>query len=112
MTLIGRIRLSLTVGDSDRQATILVDFLIINCPSAYNIVMGRPTMNDLNLVILTKALAIKFLTLNRTGCIRGEQYSARHCYKEALKNGFKEKKVNVVFRGRKSMLSLEKGHEL
>ena len=56
-------------------------------------------MNDLNLVVSTRALAIKFPTPNGTGCIRGKQYSATCCYDEALKIGFKGKKVHMVSRG-------------
>ncbi|XP_052172184.1 uncharacterized protein LOC127788112 [Diospyros lotus] len=70
----GRIRLPLTIGESDLQATAMADFLIIDGPSAYNVIMGRPTMNDLDLVVSTKALAIKFLTPKGTGCVRGEQH--------------------------------------
>ena len=62
-------------------------------------------MNDLNLVVSTKALAIKFPTPNGTGCIRGKQYSARRCYKEALEMQFKRKKVNVVSRGGPRIIS-------
>ncbi|XP_052189983.1 uncharacterized protein LOC127799804 [Diospyros lotus] len=64
----GRIRLPLTIGESDLQATTIADFLIIDGPSAYNVVMGRPAMNNLDLVVSTKALAIKFPTLKGTGC--------------------------------------------
>ncbi|XP_052181962.1 uncharacterized protein LOC127794755 [Diospyros lotus] len=71
VTPTGCIRLPLRIGDLDHQATIMMDFLIINCPSVYNVVMGRPAMNDLNLVISTKALAIKFSTPNGIGCMRG-----------------------------------------
>lgn len=70
----------------------MTDFLIIDCPSAYNVVMGRPVMNDLNLVILIKALAIKFPTPNGTGCMKGEQYSVRRCYEEVLKMDSKKRK--------------------
>ncbi|XP_052203123.1 uncharacterized protein LOC127808589 [Diospyros lotus] len=94
-----RISLPLTIGDSDRQAIMMTNFLIIDSPFTYNVVMGRPAMNDLNLVISTKAFTAKFSTPNGTGCIRGEQYSTKCCYEEALKMGFKGNKVNIVSRG-------------
>ncbi|XP_052206808.1 uncharacterized protein LOC127811137 [Diospyros lotus] len=77
----------------------MANFLIINGPFAYNVVMGRPAMNDLDLVVSTKALAIKFFTPKGTDCVKGEQHSARRCYKEALKIGLKGKKVNMVSGG-------------
>ena len=91
-----RIRLPLTVRDSNRQATILIDFLIINCPSAYNVVLGRPAMNDLNLIVSTKALTIKFPTPNGVRYMQGKQHLVRHCYQDAVKMGAKGKKVNVI----------------
>ncbi|XP_052177499.1 uncharacterized protein LOC127791555 [Diospyros lotus] len=95
----GRIRLPLTIGELDLQATAIADFLIIDGPSAYNVIMGRPDMNDLDLVVSTKALTIKFSTPKGTGCVKGEQHSARHCYEEALKIGLKGKKINMVSGG-------------
>lgn len=46
----GCIRLLLMVGESDRQATIMVDFLVIDSPSGYNVVIGRPAINNLDQV--------------------------------------------------------------
>ena len=51
------------------------------------------------MVVSTRALAIKFPTLHGTGYVRGEQYSARRCYEEALKIGLKGKKINMVSGG-------------
>jgi len=99
------IRLPLMVRDLDCQATMMTDFLIINCPSAYNVVMGRPAMNELNLVVSIRALVIKFSTPNGNGCIRGEQHSARRCYEEIVKTGLRGKKVNVVSGGRPQVIS-------
>lgn len=93
------IRLPLTVRESDLQATVMADFVIIDSPSAYNIIMGRPAMNDLNLVVSIRALAIKFPTLNGIGYVKGKQYSISHCYEEVLKIGLKEKKINMVSGG-------------
>ncbi|XP_052189931.1 uncharacterized protein LOC127799744 [Diospyros lotus] len=74
----GRIKLSLIVGESGLQAIAMADFLIIDSPSAYNVIMGRLSMNDLDLVVPTKALAIKFPTPNGTGCVRGEYRGVSH----------------------------------
>ena len=72
MVLRGHVKLPLTIGDSNRQATVMADFLIIDCPSAYNVIMERPTMNNLNLVVSIRALTIKFPTSNGTGNTKGE----------------------------------------
>ena len=62
-------------------------------------------MNDLNLIISTRALEIKFPTPNGTGCIRGEQYLAKRYYEEALKIGLEGKKINMVFGGEARVIS-------
>jgi hypothetical protein len=37
-----------------------VKFLVIKCPSAYNVILGRPTLNTLGAVVSTLHMAIKF----------------------------------------------------
>ncbi|XP_052180226.1 uncharacterized protein LOC127793516 [Diospyros lotus] len=92
------INLPFTVGDADRQATTLTEFFIVDCPSAYNVVRGRPTMNDLDMVTFTRSQTVKFPTPNRIGSVRGEQHLARRCYEDAIKMGVKGKKVKPVAR--------------
>ena len=93
---IGQISLPLTIGGTDRHATTLTDFLIVDCPSTYNIVFGRPTRNDLDLITSTRSLTVKFPTPNGVGCVRGEQHLVRRCYENVIKMGAKGKKVNVI----------------
>ncbi|XP_052176651.1 uncharacterized protein LOC127790956 [Diospyros lotus] len=96
---IGRVKLPFTVGSPGREATAMAEFLIIDCPSAYNVVLGRPVMNELDMVASIRALTVKFPTDNGTGCVRGEQHLARRCYEDAVKMGAKGKRVNVVAGG-------------
>ena len=35
------------VGTRLAQVTKEVDFLIVDCPLSYNVILGRPTLNDL-----------------------------------------------------------------
>ena len=43
--LLGAITLSVTVGDYPQQITRDVTFLVVDCSSAYNGILGRPTLN-------------------------------------------------------------------
>ena len=45
----GIVSLSVTAGTHPAQVTNQVDFLIIDCPSSYNVILGRPTLNRLRL---------------------------------------------------------------
>ena len=88
----------MTIEDADCQTTTITNSLIIDYPSAYNIVLGRPTMNNLVLVTSTRSVTVKFPTPNGIGCVRGKQHLARRCYEDAIKMGAKWKKVNVIVR--------------
>uniref|UniRef100_A0A2N9FG73 RNase H type-1 domain-containing protein n=1 Tax=Fagus sylvatica TaxID=28930 RepID=A0A2N9FG73_FAGSY len=57
-----------------------VDFLVVDCPSAYNVIIGRPTLNRLRAVTLTYHLLVRFPTKNGIGEMRGDQAMARECY--------------------------------
>jgi hypothetical protein len=41
----GIIPLPVTAGTAPQLATVMVDFLVIDRPSAYNAIMGRPALN-------------------------------------------------------------------
>ena len=43
---LGAIMLSVTVGDYPQQITEDVTFLVVDCSSAYNGILGRPTLNS------------------------------------------------------------------
>ena len=42
----GAVTLSVTVGDYPQQITRDVTFLVVDCSSAYNAILGRPTLNS------------------------------------------------------------------
>ena len=51
----------------------MVEFLIVDKPPVYNVILGRPTLNTLKAVILTYHLVMKFPILNEVGIFRGNQ---------------------------------------
>lgn len=62
----------------------MVEFLVVDKPSIYNAILGRPTLNGLKAVVPTYFLAMKIPTLNEVGIFRGNQEMARKCYVEAV----------------------------
>ena len=64
-----------------------IDFLIVDYPSTYNIILGRPTLNRLRAVTSTYHLKVKFPTAHGVGEIRGDQVLERECYQAALALG-------------------------
>ena len=61
-----------------------VDFLIVDCPSSYNVILGRPTLNRLKVATSTYYLKVKFPTPHEIGEICGNQLLARECYQAVL----------------------------
>ena len=55
-------------------------FLVVNCLSAYNAILGRSTLNSWKVVTSTYHLMIKFPTDYSVGELRGNQVAVRECY--------------------------------
>ena len=43
---LGAVKLPITIGDYSQQITKDVTFLVVDCSSAYNAIIGRPTLNS------------------------------------------------------------------
>lgn len=90
----GVITLPVTAGVSPRQVTKVVDFLVVNCPSANNVIIGRPTLNKMKAITLTYHLLMLFPTEEGIGEVKGNQTTAHKCYIVSLKR--KESKEVLI----------------
>ena len=82
---LGSVQLVLTLGDPPCQATTTVRFLIVDAPSAYNMLLGRPSLNAIRAVPSFYHMIIKVPTANEVGMVRGNQRIARECYSASMK---------------------------
>ena len=80
----GIVTLTITVGTQLRQLTCQLDFLVVDCSSSYNVIIGRPTLNRWKAATSTYCLKVKFPTDNEVGKVRGDQILARECYQAIL----------------------------
>ena len=80
----GIVTLTVTVGAYPRQLTRKLDFLVVDCPSSYNVIIGRPTLNRCKVAMSTYCLKVKFSTENGVGKVKGDQVLARECYQAVL----------------------------
>ncbi|XP_075640239.1 uncharacterized protein LOC142611983 [Castanea sativa] len=71
------ITLAVTVGNYPQQIIKNVMFLVVDCSSAYNAIIGRPTFNSWKAITSTYHLLIKFPTNYGVGELRGDQVAAR-----------------------------------
>jgi len=56
----GYIDLHTIFHDGAQTKTIPIRFLIVNAPTSYNVLLGRPSLNTLGAVVSTPHLAMKF----------------------------------------------------
>ena len=75
----------LTLGDPPCQATTAVKFLIVDAPSAYNMLLGRPSPNAIKAIPSAYHMMIKFPTTGGVGMVRGDQRISRECYSASMK---------------------------
>ena len=66
---LGSIQLMITLGDPPCQATTTVRFLIVDAPSAYNVLLGRPSLNAIKAIPFAYHMVIKFPTINEVGMV-------------------------------------------
>ena len=74
------ISLLVVVGIYPQQITKNVNFLVVDCSSSYNAIIGRPTLNSWKAVTSTYHLSVKFPTEHGVGQVQGDQLAARECY--------------------------------
>ncbi|KAJ8424064.1 hypothetical protein Cgig2_028737 [Carnegiea gigantea] len=56
----GTIRLPLRFGEKLKARNLEVDFLVVDVPTAYNIILGRPTLRKVKVVIAPYLLQLQF----------------------------------------------------
>ncbi|XP_073137918.1 uncharacterized protein [Henckelia pumila] len=85
----GEILLPITLGTGDGNKTVLTRFTLVEAPSSYNVILGRPTMNSFRAVASAYHQKIKFPVGDKVGEVRGDQPSSRKCYAETVKVDYK-----------------------
>ncbi|KAK3027189.1 hypothetical protein RJ639_042455 [Escallonia herrerae] len=86
----GIIALPVAIGTPPAQANFMLDFVVVKVPSAYNAILGRPTLNQLQAVVSTYHLKMKFPTEHGIGEVKGDQTTARQCYVTSCQSKNKE----------------------
>lgn len=81
----GLISLPLTVGENLITIMISPEWVVVSGSSAFNAVIGRPTLLELITVTSVKFLTIKFLTMLRIRIFKGDQTTAISCYPNYIK---------------------------
>ena len=65
--LVGTVTLPVVVGAYPQQVAKDMNFLVVDCSSSYNAIIGRPTFNSWKVVTSTYHLSVKFPTEHGIG---------------------------------------------
>ncbi|RWV80394.1 hypothetical protein GW17_00058349 [Ensete ventricosum] len=94
---LGATTIPVTFGGEPRSKTLMVLFMVVKLPSAYNAIIGRPTLNRLKVVvILTYHRLLKFSTRAGVGEVRSDPRESRQCYLMATTLSKKSKVQSVT----------------
>ncbi|KAL0458918.1 UNVERIFIED_CONTAM: hypothetical protein Slati_0519000 [Sesamum latifolium] len=85
----GMISLPLTMGAGTTRKTCVLKFLVVDVPSAYNVILGRPTLTAFQAVISIYHMKTKFSTPGGIREVQGDHLQARKCYVEVVHKGQK-----------------------
>ncbi|XP_072076643.1 uncharacterized protein [Arachis hypogaea] len=94
----GIITLPISLGQGQGRRTVMAEFVILQDSTAYNIILGRKTINDLGGVISTRMLVMKFITEEGSiGSVRGDLETAVACDNACLSLRKKSKEASGIF---------------
>ncbi|XP_074301182.1 uncharacterized protein LOC141632541 [Silene latifolia] len=94
---LGEIIIPTYAGGVNKQ----VRYLVIDGPSTYNVILGRPCIHEMKAIPSTYHQCLKFPTPWGVQEIRGDQEEAKDCYKVALKpktGSTYQRLVNMLFK--------------
>ena len=63
----GTIKLAITLREAPRTVTTVINFLVVDCPSVFKGVLGRPLLRTLKAITSIHCLTMKFPTTTRMG---------------------------------------------
>lgn len=74
---LGTTTLSITIAEEPRSKIVIVTFMVVRPPSAYNVILSCLTLNKLRVVISTYHRTMEFLTQARTREVRSDPRESR-----------------------------------
>ncbi|RWW55794.1 hypothetical protein BHE74_00037529 [Ensete ventricosum] len=80
ITPLGVTTLPITIGEESGTKMLMVSFMVVKLPSAYNAVIGRLTLNKLRVIVSTYHRTMRFPTSAVVGEVRSDPRESRQCY--------------------------------
>ncbi|XP_057740512.1 uncharacterized protein LOC130957685 [Arachis stenosperma] len=84
--VMGSVWLQATLGEQPLSKTQDIQFLVVDCFSSYNLILGRPFLNKFAAIVSTVHLCVKFPVQDKViATVHSDLQEARHCYNASLK---------------------------
>nr|XP_025682159.1 uncharacterized protein LOC112783427 [Arachis hypogaea] len=94
--VMGSVWLQTTLGEHPLSKTQDIQYLVVDCFSPYNAILGRPFLNKFTAIVSTFHLCVKFpVQDNIIATIHSDLHEARRCYNISLKPTRKTAEVHV-----------------
>ncbi|KAL0294254.1 UNVERIFIED_CONTAM: hypothetical protein Sangu_2519200 [Sesamum angustifolium] len=92
----GTIDLPISIGEEPTRRICMIQFLVVDSPFTYNVVLGQPGLNMFQVVVSTYYVKMKFPTKGGIGKLKCDQREARRCYNLSMKNPDAEKIIEKI----------------
>ncbi|XP_072087170.1 uncharacterized protein [Arachis hypogaea] len=94
--VMGSVWLQTTLSKFPSSKTSDIQYLVVDCFSPYNLILGRPFLNRFGAIVSTIHLCVKFpLQDNTIATIHSDVREARECYNNSLKRPNRNTKAHV-----------------
>lgn len=80
----GVIELLVTFGEEPRVVTKIVRFLVVDCSSTNNAILGRRILHELKAIPSIYHQVIKIPSIEGVGLVKGDWQKSRECYYTTL----------------------------
>ncbi|CAA0843037.1 Unknown protein, partial [Striga hermonthica] len=93
---LGEVQLTMALGTPPLRKVKAVRFVVVKADSAYNVILGRPSLNSFQVAVSTYCMKMKFPVGDLVGEVTGDQRLARSCYQTVLEAGHKRKSMETA----------------
>ncbi|XP_075503974.1 uncharacterized protein LOC142541301 [Primulina tabacum] len=105
---LGVVNLPLSLGSGDTRKTPIINFVIVDAPSSYNVIMGRPAVAAFMEIASALHQKIKFPVGEAVGEVKGDQKNSRKCDVEEVR--VEQKSVKIEHPSRPESRGLDQLH--
>ncbi|KAH9672846.1 putative LRR receptor-like serine/threonine-protein kinase [Citrus sinensis] len=105
---LGMVELPITIGSSPTERTMMLDFVVVDEESPYQMILGQPFLRMSKAVLSNHYLALKYQVNGVVGVVRGDQRIARSCYSSAAREAMQITSLDTRVENKKGHIESSK----